>query len=102
MYIFIDCFFFISKTGQDGHKSEYDLTYLTNQAYELELRKKHSLKRVYWDKDILTNKLHGLEKVDFQSYINDKASVKKSFEAIVKHGAVLIENVRSNKKADLF
>ena len=68
---------------------------MTNQACELELKKKDSLKRIHWNKDILVNTIKGLEQIDFQSYLNDTKSVKKSFEAIVKHGAVLIENVRN-------
>lgn len=88
-------YLFIWKKGNDGHKSEYDLSYLTNQAYDLELKKKDSVKRTYWNKDILINKIKGLEQIDFQDYLNDRKSVKKSFEAIVKHGAVLIENVRN-------
>ena len=51
------------------------------------------LNPVLWNKEIFENKINCLEKIDFYKYLNDKMSVKKAFEAIVKHGAVLIENV---------
>jgi hypothetical protein len=55
--------------------------------------------RVLWNKQILlNNQSGGLEKIDFHEYLNDREWIKKSFEAIIKYGAVLIENVPPNSK----
>jgi hypothetical protein len=80
-------------TGNDGHKSEYNFKYLKNQAFETQFRKKEFLNPVLWNKEIFENKINCLEKIDFYKYLNDKMWIKKAFEAIIKHGAVLIENV---------
>ena len=55
--------------------------------------------RTLWNKQILlNNQSGGLEKIDFHKYLNDREWIKKSFEAIIKYGAVLIENVPPNRK----
>ena len=77
------------------------MSYLLNRAFELELKKELLPKPILWNKDILTNKLNGLEKIEFQSYLNDKNATKKSFEAVIRSGAVLIENVGDFKNGNI-
>ena len=59
----------------------------------MELKKRETLSPILWNKDILLNQFNGLERIDFNNYLNEKTWVKKAFESIIKYGAVLIENV---------
>lgn len=79
--------------GTDGHTSEYNLNYLKNQAFEMELKKRNIPSPFHWNKDIFLNQMKGLQTIDFYQYLNEKTWIRKTFEAIIKHGAVLIENV---------
>lgn len=83
--------------GEDGHRSKYDFRDLSKYIFESEIEKTKSYSnKIFWDKDVLENKLNGFLKFDYQSYMNDNKVLKKSFESIIKYGAVLIENVPAN------
>ena len=54
--------------GEDGHRSKYDFRDLSKYIFESEIEKTKSYSnKVYWDKDVLENKLNGFLKFDYQS-----------------------------------
>lgn len=70
---------------------------LANLAFENELKEQFGNKKLLWNKKILDDN-GGLQTFRYENYMTDKDVLKEALKAILKYGAVLINNVVISKK----
>lgn len=84
-----------SFSGDDGHKSRYDLDFLYNSKYEtFKKRLLTENQQCLWDKNRITESNYA--RVSLNDYICNDHVAKSVVQSLIKYGIAFIEKVPAN------